>query len=126
MKVYVVTDGDYSDYCIKAIFSEKRKAELYCAVKKCDNVEEWEVDECNILTNTIPKKVFMAKVYKENERWQDSGEEYSLKYCEEFIEKEDCVLISITVDTDTSQEKAMKIMKDKYARWKYNRMCEER
>lgn len=33
MKVYVVTNGEYSDYHICEVFLDKRKAELYCATR---------------------------------------------------------------------------------------------
>lgn len=42
--VYVVTDGSYSDYGIKAIFSTKELAEEYQDAGKFDDIEEWELD----------------------------------------------------------------------------------
>lgn len=53
MKVYVVTEGDYSDYHIEAIFSEKDQAEKYIALhtSRCFTdwqIEEWEVDATHI------------------------------------------------------------------------------
>ena len=46
MKVYVVTQGAYSDYGIVAIFSTREQAELKCATLYDDNnqIAEWEVD----------------------------------------------------------------------------------
>lgn len=44
-KVYLVTDGDYSDYHVLGVFSSREKADhakrLYAA---CNNVEEYELD----------------------------------------------------------------------------------
>lgn len=38
MKVYVVTWGEYSDYGICEVFLDRRKAEIYCAVRNnCKN-----------------------------------------------------------------------------------------
>ena len=34
MKIYVVTEGEYSEYHICAVFDDKNKAELYCAVRE--------------------------------------------------------------------------------------------
>ena len=34
MKIYVVTSGEYSEYHIDAVFADKKKAELYCAVRE--------------------------------------------------------------------------------------------
>jgi hypothetical protein len=50
MTVYVVTEGDYSDYRIKAIFSTKDAAEAYISegskYKYADfnDIDEWELD----------------------------------------------------------------------------------
>ena len=53
-KVYIVTSGEYSDYHIDAVFTEREKAEQYCAVNnKCGeysdfhNIEEYDVDKAN-------------------------------------------------------------------------------
>lgn len=46
-KVYVVTSGDYSDYCIDAIFSTPEKAQEYMEVVTDNNyndIQEYEVD----------------------------------------------------------------------------------
>lgn len=43
-KVFVVTTGDYSDYSIRAIFTNEAKAEMYADMLR-GNVEEWAVDE---------------------------------------------------------------------------------
>lgn len=40
MKIYVVTDGVYSDYHIEAVFLSKKEAELYAAVHE-GQVEEY-------------------------------------------------------------------------------------
>lgn len=32
MKVYVITAGEYSDYCIQAVTLNREKAELICAI----------------------------------------------------------------------------------------------
>ena len=44
MKIYVVTDGEYSDYCIEKIFSNKPAAEEYKKWRNIRNqIEEYEV-----------------------------------------------------------------------------------
>lgn len=62
MKIYVVTEGAYLDYHICAVFTDKNKAELYCAVneeKEFSNndyyifgdeymIEEFDTDDVNI------------------------------------------------------------------------------
>lgn len=55
MKVYLVTSGAYSDYGVRAVFTDRKTAELYCAVRDSRNtetydfhdIEEWEtIDAC--------------------------------------------------------------------------------
>lgn len=48
MKIFIVTDGTYSDYHIEAVFSTKEKASAYCALHGYDYVEEYEVDEVKV------------------------------------------------------------------------------
>ena len=47
MVVYVVTDGEYSDYHIEAVFTDKEQAELYCATHnlKTVSIEEYDTEE---------------------------------------------------------------------------------
>lgn len=45
MKVYIVTQGEYSDYSIQAAFSTREKAEEYRAAKPSEyRIEEYELD----------------------------------------------------------------------------------
>lgn len=55
MKVYIVTQGEYSDYHIEKVFSDRTKAAYYCAVRNarhkdhdaCENyrIEEFELSD---------------------------------------------------------------------------------
>lgn len=45
MKIYIVTSGEYSDYGIDAVFTDKKQAELYCAVHKYCRVETYTADQ---------------------------------------------------------------------------------
>lgn len=56
MKVYVVTEGSYSDYHIDSIFSTREKADIRVALLNSSDyrdadVEEWDVDYIEIDTN---------------------------------------------------------------------------
>ena len=44
-KVYIVTDGEYSDYSIEGVFSTLEKAETCQRLYGYDNIEEYELDE---------------------------------------------------------------------------------
>ena len=46
MKIYVVTEGEYSDYRICGVFTKEKKAERY-AYLIGGNVEEYEADDAN-------------------------------------------------------------------------------
>lgn len=59
-KVYIVTDGEYSDYHIEACFSTKKKAQQYIKNAKkvkesCydPNIEEWELDSNSDIVDVI-------------------------------------------------------------------------
>ena len=50
-KIYIVTSGEYSDYGIEAVFTDKYEAEKYCATENLSRwsdcrVEEYEVYTC--------------------------------------------------------------------------------
>ena len=44
MKVYLVSDGEYSDYTILGIYSTQEKAEEACVQYDAKYIEEWDVD----------------------------------------------------------------------------------
>lgn len=59
-KIYVVTDGEYSDYHIEACFSTKKKAQQYIKnVKKVQgkyydpDIEEWDLDSSSDIVDVI-------------------------------------------------------------------------
>lgn len=59
-KVYVVTDGEYSDYHIEACFSTEKKAQEYIRNAKKVNgnyyypdIEEWELDSNSDIVDVI-------------------------------------------------------------------------
>ena len=66
-KVYVVTEGSYSDYHIVAIFSDKNNADIHAALisstrgRDGAEVEEWDVD--NVKIDTCQKIIRYATVY---------------------------------------------------------------
>ena len=53
-KVYVVTSGEYSDYGIDSIFSNKEAAEKHCATWDGSNIEEYELEDgTNIVIDQV-------------------------------------------------------------------------
>jgi hypothetical protein len=56
MIIYIVTQGEYSDYGIKAVFTDKTQAMYYCALHNDDYyapcfLEEWKSDVDEIVTS---------------------------------------------------------------------------
>ena len=49
MKIYVVTSGSYSDYCIEKIFINKDKAEYFSKWCRDSQVEEYETSDEDIV-----------------------------------------------------------------------------
>ena len=45
MKVYIVTEGEYSDYHICKVFDSRKHAEEYCALGHGENISEWIVSD---------------------------------------------------------------------------------
>lgn len=51
-KIYVVTQGSYSDYHIEKIFLNKEKADLYCSCHNGCSIEEWNCSD-DMLINPV-------------------------------------------------------------------------
>lgn len=51
--VYVVTAGEYSDYCICAVFDNRQAAEAYCALGHGDYVEEYALNATPYTTDPV-------------------------------------------------------------------------
>lgn len=125
MKIYVVTEGEYSDYHICAVFDDKKKAELYCAVREekdfLDNkcyvfgdeymIEEYDTDDIDI-EGTVYYGV-RAVIYKDvNYRFNDYTTFISTspiidsvietnRYCRYGMERKDCKIYVVPIDEST-------------------------
>lgn len=119
MKVYVVTDGNYSDYEVVGIFVDKDKANNYCELHTSldGNVEEWDtMDEDYKIEKPNMFKYYYVELTTQGE----------VKQCEELIYKQ----LKSMDDIDTtlyetffgtfccnviadSEDKAIKITRDK-------------
>lgn len=100
-KVYVVTEGSYSDYHIVAIFSDKNNADIHAALlsstpgRDGGEVEEWDVD--NVEIDTRQKIIRYATVY----------------YCRDKVT---CVTISNGIDGLIKFDQPIRINND-YSSW---------
>ena len=121
-KVYVVTEGSYSDYHIVAIFSDKNNADIHAALLNSTEsfydearVEEWDVDDVEI--DTRQKIIHYATIhYCEGEITCvniSDGIDGLIKF-DQPIRINDPRNFWVNVRTD-NEDKAKKIFYDKYA-----------
>jgi len=126
MKVYIVTSGEYSDYGINRVFTDKERAELYCAMHEggCDPyfVEEWETDDVEISTTKPYYRRWEAKI-------TPSGLLLWIGDACTFTEKNSIekyrnyngswfYIVIATLDKDKTEDEAKKIIFDRLAAWK--------
>lgn len=135
MKVYVITSGEYSDYCINAVALTREKAEQICAMLNGSNgyrsdtaiIEEYDTDEIQCETNEDVGLCYEAVFdYRtlENIYWCDPFYSFVRNEIKRGIAHRKCdILISATFPKDMPQEKVRKIMCDRVAKWKAEKEC---
>ena len=133
MKVYVITSGEYSDYCIQTVALSREKAEQICAMMNSQKryysdaaiIEEYDTDEIQCETNEDVCLCYDAAFdYRtlENIYWCDPFYSFARNEIKRgFASNRHHVLISATFPKDMPQEKARKIMKDRVVKWKAER-----
>ena len=133
MKVYVITSGEYSDYCIRTVALSREKAEQICAMLNsekryyCDvaTIEEYDTDELQCDANEdvglCYEEAFNYKtlknIYFDEPFYSFARNEIKREISGRGYE----ILIAATFPKDMPQEKARKIMKDRVAEWKAER-----
>ena len=135
MKVYVITEGEYSDYHIEKVFLDKAKAEEFCALQNRKgnsyngswDIEEYEtsdayinstgivrylytywIDKSHAIPKTLTPSVYVVG-YDKEPTVRDGNPNYS-----------DFIRITFTLQS-RDEEKARKILFDTYAKYKANR-----
>ena len=119
MKVYIVTSGCDSDYCIDAVFLSRQKAMLYCAAR---HDHDLNIEECDTNDESIESNEKCGYVY----HWVHTTYRWSTHsgcYRFDIMTKSQYDKLS---DKDTSvwldspdEEKAKKILHDRAAQAKY-------
>ena len=112
MTIYIATDGEYSDYCIKEVFTDKTQAELYCANHNC-YLEEYEADRVKATTEKQPL-IFWHARFNYSGLYSISDGYFTFQKQEYFGE----TWAKVTLDAKIDREKAKKIIADKHAKWK--------
>ena len=133
-KVYIVTQGSYSDYHIVSVFADKEQAYTFCAIHNDKDledtnywggyeIEEWDIDTIKIETNEKPKK--KVKVWFKKYRYDEPPKYY--EYYEAITLQQDTDNISLwsddgcrieyeiefVVDMNKDKEQCKKIATDK-------------
>lgn len=138
MKVYVITQGEYSDYGICAVSLDKDDAERKCALlnrnvrcgEYCE-IEEYDTDDLKVDTDEEVKKRFEMQVDEKTGEIEWFIESYLTfdSIDKIFYSKKDCfgcgkdrfINVYATLPKDTTEEQAKKIMLDRVAKFKAER-----
>ena len=112
MTIYIATYGEYSDYCIKGVFTDKTQAELYCATHEY-YLEEYEADQVKTTTEKQPLIFWFAR-FNYSGLYSISYEYFTFQKQEHFGE----TWANVALDAKIDREKAKKIISDKHAKWK--------
>lgn len=132
MIVYVVTDGEYSDYHIEAVFTDKEQAELFCATRNlsAEDIKEYDTEEHKFETATpIYSRWHFAVEEKKGETKIFLGDVTLTTKKEDVFKKEIhhyygcCVDAYITLEKDATMEQAEKALYHRYAKWKYEQFA---
>jgi hypothetical protein len=120
MKVYIVTDGIYSDYHIEAVFTDKEKAEAFAAIHTYNNVEEWDADELLPEGKTDVYVFYRFQMCGGNPYLMDRY--YTRRRFSKVVKTPfNGIEIHVTIEKKNTK-KAEKIAQDMYAQWKYEQM----
>lgn len=121
MTVYVITEGYYSDYHIKAVFTDEEQAKLYCAAHEGDDIriEQYDTEYNKILTNTPILKCWHVPIGRSGPIWSCMLWRYTLRHRTK-IEKNHLrqEKLVYTLPESKTEEEARKIMSDFYAQLK--------
>lgn len=132
MKVYIVTQGEYSDYRIKAVFTDNEQAELYAAVHSGEydpcEVEKWDTDEVHMEGAENIKRLWIIIVNALNNEVSSIEWHYTtadineIKRYTPFRTYDTRYKVMAALDKNVSEAQAKKIMLDRLAAWKYEHL----
>ena len=125
-KVYVVTDGEYDYYHIVAIFSNKDKAEDFLSkynFSECHDaeIEVYELDKYDF---DIVKPVIRVRIDLERNEISETKKLVGNVFCLNIHHSDLFKTLEIDVYSDDEKE-AIKIAKEKWLKWKKNRIVKE-
>lgn len=131
MTIYVVTSGEYSDYHIDGVFSDRKQAELYCAItdsrrNKYDDdfcsIEEYETDGIKLEGEVYYGISFYARLYDSSFYVNSADQMYSISPVITKVENNDtdsyCKIITGKIPTNKvyDEQQREKIVQDYLAK----------
>ena len=117
MKIYIVTDGEYSDYNIEAVFADERKAKVFAATHGCDNIEEFETHDDQIDGDTTVYVVYTFVVRFHEFTLDKAYYSTNKRSCINKGAYSDYVVVSLD-EKEADEAKARKIAQDMYSEYK--------
>lgn len=121
MKVYVVTDGCYSDYHIEAVFTDEEQAKLYCAAHESEDIsiKEYDTEDNEIISKKPVLKCWFVPIRGYSLNLDDIHWQYTLKKTKTvgyhgWYGK----VVFLSLPESKTEEEAKKAISDFYAQWK--------
>lgn len=120
MKVYVVTSGIYSDYCIQKIFLDKDKAEEYRKwLPDSNDVEEYDTSDDDIIEKQYKVQIDLKWYPNKKEKltarsWKDCESDYNYNYYSNYSDIWEELSVIRTVNSDNYDEQYCKDKLTKY------------
>lgn len=124
-KIYIVTSGEYSDYCIQAVFSTKKKANEYRQQHGTDfSIEVFDIDEEVKKETKIWRVVMRFDNFKVSEctagLWGDGWGSHMKDTFEYYLNWKHEELIRLYIEADC-MDRAIKIASERIAQIKANK-----
>lgn len=117
MKVYVITKGEYSDYHICAVATDKEKAEeirkKYSQPWEAAEIEEYDTEETEML---MYKNLYVCIYYKKSKSIIVNETSFEYPPSIEFMVKDSTSQLSTHVNADDKVH-AFKIASDRFAKY---------
>ena len=131
-KVYILTDGTYSDYHIVAVFHTQEEAETYAAMHQrdfeCPEIAEWNISTVENVSRPV-RTYWEIRIYEDGTvRDRESSYSFDVPITVTPIEtgtRNPLYLVKFSVPKDTVIEQVDKIARDRLARYRYEQLENE-
>ena len=100
MKVYVITSGEYSDYCINAVSLNKETAERICATLNANleyygeisRIEEYDTDDIVVILRKMLS--YVIRLNSHIRRWNAYiGQNHFIHFLETRLKRDMAVMV---------------------------------